>query len=62
VKCALSDQSSCPKLSPTKITTAETALIKGFVTAKEFAHFSIHSLSMFAKRAGKVFASPTARD
>jgi hypothetical protein len=50
VKCLLPDQSTCPKLSPTKITSKETLAIKELVTAKEYAHFSINSLAMFAKR------------
>ena len=60
VKCALPDQSSCPRLSPTKITSKETLVIKEFVTAKEYSHFSINSLAMLAKREKKVFASVTA--
>lgn len=60
VKCILPDQSSCPKLSPTKITRNETNTIKELVTAKEYTHFSINSLAMFAKRQQLVFASVTA--
>ncbi|RPH40488.1 MAG: transposase [Burkholderiales bacterium] len=60
VKCLLPDQSTCPKLSPTKITSKETLAIKELVTAKEYAHFSINSLAMFARRQQMVFASATA--
>jgi hypothetical protein len=60
VKCLLPDQSTCPKLSPTKLTSKETLAIKELVTAKEYAHFSIYSLSMFAKRNQMVFASVSA--
>ena len=60
VKCLLPDQSSCPKLSPRKITRNETNTIKELVTAKEYTHFSINSLAMFAKRQQLVFASVTA--
>jgi transposase InsO family protein len=60
IKCVLHDQSTCPKLSPTKLTSKETLAIKELVTAKEYAHFSIYSLSMFAKRKQMVFASVTA--
>jgi transposase InsO family protein len=47
-------------LSPTKITRNETNTIKELVTAKEYTHFSINSLAMFAKRQQLVFASVTA--
>jgi hypothetical protein len=60
VKCLLPDQSTCPKLSPTKITSKETFAIKELVTAKEYTHFSINSLVMFAKRKQMVFASVSA--
>ena len=57
IKCSLGDLSSCPRLSPSKITRTEINTIKDFVTAKEFSHFSISSLAWFAKREGNVFAS-----
>lgn len=60
LKCLLPDQSSCPKLSPIKITRNETNTIKELVTAKEYAHFSINSLAMLAKRQQLVFASVAA--
>lgn len=60
IKCILPDQSTCPKLSPTKITSKETATIKELVTAKEYSHFSINSLAMLAKRKHTVFASVSA--
>jgi transposase InsO family protein len=60
IKCLLPDQSTCPKLSPTKITSKETLAIKELVTAKEYTHFSINSLAMFAKRQELVFASVSA--
>jgi hypothetical protein len=60
VKCLLPDQSTCPKLSPTKITSKETLAIKELVTTKEYTHFSINSLAMFARRQQMVFASATA--
>jgi transposase InsO family protein len=57
VRCLLPAQSSCPKLSPTKLTTVEINAIKELVSSKDFGHFSIPSLAWFAKREGKVFAS-----
>jgi hypothetical protein len=49
ILCQLPDQSTCPKLSPTKITSKETSLIKELITTKDYAHFSINSLAVFAK-------------
>ena len=60
ILCQLPDQYTCPKLSPTKITSKETSLIKELITTKEYAHFSINSLAVFAKRQQIVFASATA--
>ncbi len=57
VRCLLTDHSSCPKLSPTKLTSSETGIIKNYVTSKDFAHFSIPSLAWLARREAKVFAS-----
>jgi hypothetical protein len=60
VKCLLPDQSTCPRLSPTKITNRETEVIKELVTAKEYSHFSINSLAMYACRHRLVVASASA--
>jgi transposase InsO family protein len=59
IQCRLSDEVSCPKLTPTKITTKERRAICDLVTSKEYLHFSITSLALFAKRRGLVFASLT---
>jgi putative transposase len=57
VACDLEDQSSCPKLSPSKITTDEVAEMENFVTAKEFAHYPISALSTFAMKVEKLYCS-----
>lgn len=57
VKCLLDDQTSCPRLSPSKLTIAEINAIKDLVTDKAFSHFPIPSLAWLARRNGKVFAS-----
>ena len=59
IQCRLSDEVSCPKLTPTKITTKERRIIGSLVTSKKYIHFSIPSLALFAKRRGLVFASLT---
>ncbi len=57
VKCLLLDQVSCPRVSPTKLTTAEVAKIKSLYTSSDFAHYSMMSLSWLAKKTGEVMAS-----
>ena len=59
IQCRLSDEVSCPKLTPTKITTKERTAICDLVTSKKYLYFSITSLALFAKRRGLVFASLT---
>ena len=59
VKCDLEDHSSCPKLSPSKITVEESGAMKLFVIGKEFAHFPIQALADHAKKLGKVYCSAT---
>jgi transposase InsO family protein len=58
-QCRLQDQSTCAKLKPTKLPTAEMDKIKEYVTSKDYEHFSIPSLVWYARRAGEVFASAT---
>lgn len=55
--CQLADESSCPKTLPQRLTSPEVRTIKELVTDPELRHFSISSLSLYAKRIGKVFAS-----
>ncbi len=59
IKCLLLDQVSCPRISPTKLTTAEVAKIKSLYTSSEFAHYSMIALSWLAKKTGEVLASPS---
>ena len=59
VNCDLEDHSSCPKLSPSKITVEESGAMKLFVIGKEFAHFPIRALADHAKKVGKVYCSAT---
>ena len=60
INCRLSHQSpGCPRQSPSRLSAAEVAKIKDFVASHRFAHFSLTALSLYAKRVGEVFASPT---
>lgn len=57
VQCQLSDQSSCPRVSPTQMTIHERRKIQDLYTSKELAHYSVKSLSWLGKRTGEVVAS-----
>ena len=57
--CALDDQSSCPRTSPHRLTSAEVRAIKDMVTALEYRHVPTGTLAVLAQRLGKVWASPS---
>ena len=57
--CALDDQSSCPHMSPHRLTPAEIQTIRGMVTAVEYRHVPTGTLAILAQRLGKVWASPS---
>jgi putative transposase len=59
VNCDLEDRSSCPKLSPSKITVEESGAMKLWVTSKEFAHFPVRALADHAKKIGEIYCSAT---
>jgi putative transposase len=44
-------------MSPTRITSKEIRTIRDLYTSRDYAHFSMTSLSLLAKRTGQVFAS-----
>jgi putative transposase len=58
-RCELDDRSSCPRSHPTQLTPNEVSAIKEMVTATEYRHMPLRTLSVYAQRAGKVFASAT---
>ena len=58
-RCELDDRSSCPSSHPTQLTPAEVCTIKEMVTATEYRHMPLRTLSLYAQRAGRVFASAT---
>ena len=56
-RCALMDQPSCPRVSPTKLTPGEITKIKDLYTSKDFLHYSVLSLSWLGKKTGQIIAS-----
>jgi len=57
-KCSLKDLTSCPNSTPTRLTSAEIGIAKELILDPDYSHYSITSLSWFAKKTGKLFASP----
>jgi len=47
-KCRLKDYSTCPKSTPTKLTDQEQKTIERLYHSKEYSHFSIRALSLYA--------------
>ena len=58
-QCELDDRSSCPRSHPTQLSPAEVSTIKQMVIATEYRHMPLRTLSLYAQRIGKVFASAT---
>src|SRR5262249_52600465 len=57
--CVLDDHSSCPRVSPSRLTPSEVRAIKDLVTAPEYRHVPTGRLAILAQRLGKVWASPS---
>ena len=57
--CALEDQSSCPRISPSRLTPTEVRAIKDMVTSPDYRHVPTGTLAILAQRLGKVWASPS---
>src|SRR5215472_7327808 len=57
--CALDDRSSCPRMSPSRLTPAEVGAIKDLVTSPEYRHVPTGTLAVLAQRRGEVWASPS---
>jgi putative transposase len=55
--CGLEDESSCPRLFPTRLTRDEVSTMRDFVESKDYRHIAIQNLALLAQRLGKVFAS-----
>jgi putative transposase len=59
VVCGLDDRSPCPRTVPAQLTAVEVATIKDMVLAPELRHMSLRTLTLYAQRVGRVFASAT---
>jgi len=57
--CALDDQSSCPRTSPSRLTVSEIQTIKAMVTSPDYRHVPTGTLAILAQRLGKIWASPS---
>src|SRR5918994_1001870 len=57
--CALTDQSSCPRTSPHRLTLSEVKAIGDMVTSPEYRHVPTGTLAVLAQRLGTVSASPS---
>jgi len=55
--CGLNDRSPCPRTLPGQLTAAEIATVKDMLLAHEYRHMPLRSLSLYAQRVGRVFAS-----
>jgi transposase InsO family protein len=57
--CALDDQSSCPRTSPSRLTFREVRAIEEMVTSPDYRHVPTGRLAVLAQRLGTVWASPS---
>ena len=55
--CGLDDRSPCPRTAPGQLTAGEVATVKDMVLAPEYRHMPLRTLSLYAQRVGRVFAS-----
>jgi putative transposase len=59
VGCDLDDQSSCPRMVPTRLTSNEVGAMQEMVESSDHRQMSLRALALHAQRIGKVFASPS---
>jgi len=57
--CELDDQSSCPRVVPTRLTPSEVENMQEMVESDDNRHMSLRGLALHAQRIGKIFASPS---
>ena len=57
--CDLDDQSSCPRVVPTRLTPSELEAMQEMVESDDHRHMSLRGLALHAQRIGKIFASPS---
>ena len=58
-ECDLDDQSSCPRVVPTRLTPSEVETMQEMVEGDDHRHMSLQALSLHAQRVGKIFVSPS---
>jgi transposase InsO family protein len=59
VSCLLDDQSSCPRISPTKLLQKAINKIQELFTSKDYAHYSTTAFSWLGKKTGEILVSAT---
>jgi putative transposase len=59
--CDLDDQSSCPRVVPTRLTPSELEAIQEMIESDHHRHMSLRGLALHAQRIGKIFASAAER-
>jgi len=57
--CDLDDQTSCPRVVPTRLTPDEIDAMRKMVESNDHRHMSLRALALHAQRIGKVLASPS---
>jgi len=57
--CELDDQSSGPRVVPTRLTPSELEAMQEMVESDDHRHMSLRGLALHAQRIGKIFASPS---
>ena len=57
--CDLDDQPGCPRVVPTRLTPDEVENMRRMVESNDHRHMSLRALALYARRIGKVLASPS---
>jgi putative transposase len=57
--CDLDDQTSCPRVLPTRLTPDEVEKIRKMVESDDHRHMSLRALALHAQRIGNIIASPS---
>ena len=57
--CELDDQSSCPRIVPTRLTPSEVETMQEMVESDDHRHMSLRALALHAQRIEKIFVSPS---
>jgi len=57
--CDLDDETSCPRVVPTRLTPSEVETVREMVESVDHRHMSLRALALHAQRIGKIIASPS---